>query len=141
MTVNQSAEIDEVTQSDRSSNLVMHDLDMQEGLDTLNSNQQVVLMTDGNQQVVITSEAQLGDGVLHVQGDNQTYILHTTKTEPEDLSFSIDREGEGLRQSIDLEAGAQAIQASAATAVQNVLRSLKESDKSILNHFFQTKIS
>ena len=38
----------------------------------------------------------------------------------------------GLRQ-IDLEAGAQAIQASAATAVQNVLRSLKESDKSILN--------
>ena len=140
MTVNQSAEIDEVTQSDRSSNLVMHDLDMQEGLDTLNSNQQVVLMTDGNQQVVITSEAQLGDGVLHVQGDNQTYILHTTKTEPEDLSFSIDREGEGLRQSIDLEAGAQAIQASAATAVQNVLRSLKESDKSILNQILPQHI-
>ena len=66
----------------------------------------------------------------------QTFMLETAslKSEPEDLSFSVAREGEaGIRHSIDLEAGAQAIQASAATAVQNVLRSLKESDKSLLN--------
>merc|ERR1719384_1677252 len=54
------------------------------------------------------------------------------KSEPEDLSFSVTRDV-NMRHSIDLEAGAQAIQASAANAVQNVLRSLKESDKTILN--------
>ena len=67
--------------------------------------------------------------------------------EPEDLSFGgnsssvagtsgNDDDDDVIRthhHHIDLEAGAQAIQASAATAVQNVLRSLKESDKSILN--------
>ena len=34
---------------------------------------------------------------------------------------------------MNLEAGAQAIQASAAAAVQNVIRSLKEHDKNVLN--------
>ena len=79
---------------------------------------------------------------MHQGPDNQTFILHSAigKTEPEDLSFGVDRGEEGLRQSIDLEAGAQAIQASAATAVQNVLRSLKESDKSILNQILPQHI-
>ena len=100
---------------------------------------QVIMMTntEGEQQpVVITSagitpltngaglQAQAGLGLVD---QSQSYMLESganLKTEPEDLSF---------RQSIDLEAGAQAIQASAANAVQNVLRSLKESDKTILN--------
>ena len=38
------------------------------------------------------------------------------------------------------QAGAQAIQASAATAVQNVLRSLKESDKSLLNQILPSHL-
>ena len=98
---------------------------------------QVIMMTntEGEQQhVVITSAgitpltngsgSQVQAGVSIV--DQQSYMLESAslKSEPEDLSF---------RQSIDLEAGAQAIQASAANAVQNVLRSLKESDKTILN--------
>jgi len=106
---------------------------------------QVIMMTNANgeqQQVVISSAggaAPLANGgtqVIQVQSGvgGQTFMLETSnmKSEPEDLSFSVSRE-EGMRHSIDLEAGAQAIQASAATAVQNVLRSLKESDKSILN--------
>jgi len=105
---------------------------------------QVIMMTNSNgeqQQVVISSAGggtPLANGtqVIQVQSGvgGQTFMLETSnlKSEPEDLSFSVSRE-EGMRHSIDLEAGAQAIQASAATAVQNVLRSLKESDKSILN--------
>ena len=99
---------------------------------------QVIMMTntEGEQQhVVITSAGltPLTNGSVVSQGqagvslvDQQSYMLESAslKSEPEDLSF---------RQSIDLEAGAQAIQASAANAVQNVLRSLKESDKTILN--------
>jgi len=99
---------------------------------------QVIMMTntEGEQQhVVITSAGltPLTNGSVVSQGtagvnivDQQSYMLEAAslKSEPEDLSF---------RQSIDLEAGAQAIQASAANAVQNVLRSLKESDKTILN--------
>jgi transcription factor CP2-like protein len=107
---------------------------------------QIVVMPNGEQQVVISS-GQGGAG--HLANGNQVvqvqaggpgsvhYLLEGgghLKSEPEDLSFSVGREqGAVLRHSIDLEAGAQAIQASAATAVQNVLRSLKESDKSLLN--------
>jgi len=147
MTVNGVEGVEEVAPPDQETQLVMQEMDIQDsGLQTIvgagGEQQQVVMMTNGDghqQQVVITSDGghlMATDNVIHVQGDNnQTFVLHTSKTEPEDLSFSVgDRpahEG-GLRQ-IDLEAGAQAIQASAATAVQNVLRSLKESDKSILN--------
>ena len=94
---------------------------------------QVIMMTSasGDQQhVVITSSGGItpltnGAQVIQVQSGLQeaAYLLDSAnmKSEPEDLSFS-------HQPSIDLEAGAQAIQASAANAVQNVLRSLKESD-------------
>lgn len=110
--------------------------------------QQVVMMTTANgeqHQVVITEDGQLLNGQLMMQGGQETFVLHTGgggKVEPEDLSFggsgssNNGHDDDVIRTShhhIDLEAGAQAIQASAATAVQNVLRSLKESDKSILN--------
>ena len=100
---------------------------------------QVIMMTntEGEQQPVVITSAGItpltnGAGLQTQSGlglvdQSQSYMLESganLKTEPEDLSF---------RQSIDLEAGAQAIQASAANAVQNVLRSLKESDKTILN--------
>ena len=114
---------------------------------------QVVIMPNGEQQVVISSgqggggDLANGNQVVQVQsatgGGGVTqggvhYLLEgggSLKSEPEDLSFSVQRHEGGVmhRHSIDLEAGAQAIQASAATAVQNVLRSLKESDKSLLN--------
>ena len=105
---------------------------------------QVVIMPNGEQQVVISSGQQVANGNQVVQlqsggSQNVHYLLEGgghLKSEPEDLSFSVQRETGGEMQrhgSIDLEAGAQAIQASAATAVQNVLRSLKESDKSLLN--------
>ena len=94
---------------------------------------QGIMMTSasGDQQhVVITSSGGItpltnGAQVIQVQSGLQeaAYLLDSAnmKSEPEDLSFS-------HQPSIDLEAGAQAIQASAANAVQNVLRSLKESD-------------
>jgi len=97
---------------------------------------QVIMMTntEGEQQHVVITSAGItpltNGAVSQVQAGlslvDQSYMLEAAnlKSEPEDLSF---------RQSIDLEAGAQAIQASAANAVQNVLRSLKESDKTILN--------
>ena len=114
---------------------------------------QVVIMPNGEQQVVISSGqgggGHLANGNQVVQVQSATggggvtqggvhYLLEgggSLKSEPEDLSFSVQRHEGGVmhRHSIDLEAGAQAIQASAATAVQNVLRSLKESDKSLLN--------
>ena len=114
---------------------------------------QVVIMPNGEQQVVISSgqggggDLANGNQVVQVQsatgGGGVTqggvhYLLEgggSLKSEPEDLSFSVQRHEGGVmhRHSIDLEAGAQAIQASPATAVQNVLRSLKESDKSLLN--------
>ena len=98
-------------------------------------------MLPGGQHVVITSESGLINGnLIQIQGDdNQTYLLQSapSKIEPEDLSFTSSTDHD---QGIDLEAGAQAIQASAATAVQNVLRSLKESDKSILNQILPPHI-
>lgn len=111
---------------------------------TIVQDQQVVMM-NGEQHVVITSEGGLVNGhqVVTVQGDDTTFLLHSSpvnKIEPEDLSFSVGRGDDDLRHSIDLEAGAQAIQASAAHAVQNVLRSLKESDKSILNQILPQHI-
>jgi len=115
---------------------------------------QVVIMPNGEQQVVISSgqsgPSHLANGnqVVQVQSGttagNVHYLLEGgghLKSEPEDLSFSVQREQGGLlRHSIDLEAGAQAIQASAATAVQNVLRSLKESDKSLLNQILPSHL-
>merc|ERR1719450_274668 len=92
---------------------------------------QVIMMTntDGEQQHVVITSAGItpltNGAVAQVQAGlslvDQNYMLEAAnlKSEPEDLSF---------RQSIDLEAGAQAIQASAANAVQNVLRSLKETE-------------
>ena len=99
---------------------------------------QVIMMTNAageEQHVVITSAGSIsqpslngGGQVIQVQsggglGDGG-YLLDSTsmKSEPEDLSFTVPRH------SMDLEAGAQAIQASAANAVQNVLRSLKETE-------------
>jgi hypothetical protein len=97
-----------------------------------------VMLQQGQETFVIQAAA--GSGGHIVAG-------HLGKVEPEDLSFGSSNGGGGglvgggghdddvirAHAHIDLEAGAQAIQASAATAVQNVLRSLKESDKSILN--------
>ena len=115
---------------------------------------QVIMMTNANgeqEHVVITSSGITplthGAQVIQVQaGPGPTladagYLLDPSnmKSEPEDLSFSVtpgprgEAEAGDMRHSIDLEAGAQAIQASAANAVQNVLRSLKESDKTIIN--------
>ena len=123
--------------------IVMQHVDMSSaaptpGLETMVEGQ-VIMMTGANgeqQPVVITSAGitPLSNGdhgqvtsVTSGAGDSITesvYMLETNtlKTEPEDLSFRDDQ----MRHSIDLEAGAQAIQASAANAVQNVLRSLKE---------------
>ena len=64
----------------------------------------------------------------------------STKSEPKDLSFSVTPgprgEAEDMRHSIDLEAGTQASEAT----VQNVLRSLKESDKTIINQILPSNM-
>jgi len=131
--------------------IVMQHVDMSSGLDTMVEGQ-VIMMTNANgeqQHVVITSSGVMpltnGAQVIQVQSGGETgindpgYLLDATsmKSEPEDLSFSVTRDV-NMRHSIDLEAGAQAIQASAANAVQNVLRSLKESDKTVINQMLPT---
>ena len=90
----------------------------------LEQGQQVVMVQGemGQQQIVITD----GSGsLIQIQGgqEGEQFVM---KTEPEDLSLV----GGEVREerSIDMEAGAQAIQASAAAAVQNVIRSLKDAD-------------
>ena len=101
----------------------------------LQQDQQVVMVTEGamaGQQIVITEGGVggLAPGTQVIQlGGGQTTVLDTSrplKTEPEDLSVVANT----ARTTINLEAGAQAIQASAAAAVQNVIRSLKDSEKS-----------
>merc|ERR1740129_1666525 len=106
---------------------------------------QVIMMTNaqGEQEhCVITSSGLTplthgGAQVIQVQaglGPTLTdagYLLDPSslKSEPEDLSFSVTP---GPR--------AEAIQASAANAVQNVLRSLKESDKTIINQILPSHV-
>merc|ERR550519_1056314 len=59
--------------------------------------------------------------------------MRNLKSEPEDLSVQQQQQQQQpTSRTINLEAGAQAIQASAAAAVQNVIRSLKDSDKMML---------
>ena len=97
---------------------------VEEGHIVLEQGQHVVMVTEGDmgqQQIVITDG---GAGLIHLQ-PGQQFVM---KSEPEDLSLVSGTGGSGGR-SIDMEAGAQAIQASAAAAVQNVIRSLKEPDK------------
>ena len=103
----------------------------------LGQSEQVVVVTEpgaggqgGGQQILIT-EGQLAPGtqVIQLQGGNgQQFVMRNLKSEPEDLSVQQQPGG----RTINLEAGAQAIQASAAAAVQNVIRSLKDSDKMML---------
>ena len=96
---------------------------------------QVIITSSGN--TPLTHRAQVtqvraGTGPTLTDAD---YLPDpsSTKSEPKDLSFSVTPgprgEAEDMRHSIDLEAGAQASEAT----VQNVLRSLKESDKTIIN--------
>lgn len=106
---------------------------------------QVVMMTNsgmGQQQIMITDSGGMGGTqVIQIHPGAQGVFMDTRnlKTEPEDLSVTVTRENSAktitanpLRH-VNMEAGAQAIQASAAAAVQNVIRSLKEQDKNILN--------
>ena len=98
-------------------------------------------------QVIITSSGNTplthGAQVIQVQsGPGPTltdagYLLDPSsmKSEPKDLSFSVtpgprgEAEAGDMRRSIDLEAGTQASEA----MVQNMLWSLKDSDKTITN--------
>ena len=99
--------------------------------------EQVVVVTEpaagghGGAQQILIAEGQLAPGtqVIQLQGGNgQQFVMRNLKSEPEDLSVQQQPGG----RTINLEAGAQAIQASAAAAVQNVIRSLKDSDKMML---------
>jgi len=109
---------------------------VEEGHIVLEQDQQVVMVTEGEmgqQQIVITDGAggfAPGTQVIQIHGtQGEQFVMDTRalKTEPEDLSLVGGREEQ--TRTINLEAGAQAIQASAAAAVQNVIRSLKDSDK------------
>ena len=99
--------------------------------------EQVVVVTEpaagdqGGQQILI-AEGQLSPGtqVIQLQGGNGQFVMRNLKSEPEDLS--VQQQQQPTTRTINLEAGAQAIQASAAAAVQNVIRSLKDSDKMML---------
>jgi len=109
---------------------------VEEGHIVLEQDQQVVMVTDGDmghQQIVITDGSggfAPGTQVIQIHGtQGEQFVMDTRalKTEPEDLSVVGGREDQ--TRTINFEAGAQAIQASAAAAVQNVIRSLKDSDK------------
>ena len=118
----------------------------EDGHIVLEQGQHVVMVTEGemgHQQIVITDGSQ---GLIHLQ-PGQQFVM---KSEPEDLSL-VTTAGSGGGRDIDMEAGAQAIQASAAAAVQNVIRSLKEPEKqqsvlhsilptSTANHHIQSQI-
>jgi len=102
--------------------------------------EQVVVVTEpavgghGGAQQILIAEGQLAPGtqVIQLQGGNgQQFVMRNLKSEPEDLSVQQQQQQPTTR-TINLEAGAQAIQASAAAAVQNVIRSLKDSDKMML---------
>jgi len=109
---------------------------VEEGHIVLEQDQQVVMVTEGDlgqQQIVITDGGggfAPGTQVIQLHGaQGEQFVMDTRalKTEPEDLSVVGGREDQS--RTINFEAGAQAIQASAAAAVQNVIRSLKDSDK------------
>lgn len=109
---------------------------VEEGHIVLEQDQQVVMVTEGEmgqQQIVITDGSggfAPGTQVIQIHGtQGEQFVMDTRalKTEPEDLSVVGGREDQ--TRTINFEAGAQAIQASAAAAVQNVIRSLKDSDK------------
>ena len=96
---------------------------VEEGAIVLEQGQHVVMVTEGEmggQQIVITDGGE--PRLIQLQPGGQ-FVM---KSEPEDLSLV---PGEAGGRNIDMEAGAQAIQASAAAAVQNVIRSLKEPEK------------
>ena len=105
---------------------------VEEGHIVLEQDQQVVMVTEGEmgqQQIVITDGSggfAPGTQVIQIHGtQGEQFVMDTRalKTEPEDLSVVGGREDQ--TRTINFEAGAQAIQASAAAAVQNVIRSLK----------------
>jgi len=112
---------------------------VEEGHIVLEQDQQVVMVTEGEmgqQQIVITDGGggfAPGTQVIQIHGaQGEQFVMTDTralKTEPEDLSVVGRDDHGGQTRTINLEAGAQAIQASAAAAVQNVIRSLKDSDK------------
>ena len=97
---------------------------VEEGAIVLEQGQHVVMVTEGEmggQQIVITDGGE--PRLIQLQsGVGGQFVM---KSEPEDLSLEAGAEG----RNIDMEAGAQAIQASAAAAVQNVIRSLKDPEK------------
>jgi len=109
---------------------------VEEGHIVLEQDQQVVMVTEGEmgqQQIVITDGSggfAPGTQVIQIHGaQGEQFVMDTRalKTEPEDLSVVGGRDDQS--RTINFEAGAQAIQASAAAAVQNVIRSLKDSEK------------
>jgi len=105
-------------------------------MQTVNDHQ-VVVVTEGSmgQQHIVITDGNLASGTQVIQLEDGNLVMDPSalKVEPEDLSV---REEErvvrlpGNRQ-INLEEGAQAIQASAAACVQNVIRNLnmKNQDK------------
>lgn len=107
--------------------------------------QQVVMVTQGGEvgpgghQLLLTTtseqgtgQGQFGPGTQLIQLQGEQYVMRNLKSEPEDLSVQQQQVVQHGTRTINLEAGAQAIQASAAAAVQNVIRSLKDSDKMML---------
>jgi len=105
--------------------------------------QHMVMVTQGDivqgqHQIMIadgTGQFPAGTQVIQLQGEQ--FVMRNFKTEPEAEDLSVQQQQQQQQQApttrtINLEAGAQAIQASAAAAVQNVIRSLKDSDKMML---------
>ncbi|XP_023323982.1 protein grainyhead [Eurytemora carolleeae] len=102
----------------------------------VDDHQQVVMLTGGEmgQQHIVITDGNLPPGaqVIQLPDGNHSIVMNSRvmKTEPEDLSV---REERGMvrlpgNRQINLEAGAQAIQASAAACVQNVIRNLNMKD-------------
>jgi len=84
----------------------------------------------GQQLLITESQLAAATQVIHLAPGQQQVVMRSLKSEPEDLSVA--QQQQQQHRTINLEAGAQAIQASAAAAVQNVIRSLKDSDKMML---------
>jgi len=112
---------------------------VEEGIIMQNVDNQMVMVSGGEmgqQHLVISTDGnQLAPGTQVIQIQDGSILVNTMKTEPEDLSVA-DERGRMLRlpsnRQINLEAGAQAIQASAAACVQNVMRKMKETDDGII---------
>jgi len=101
----------------------------------LGQDQQMVMVTQadmgGHQQIMITDgSGNFAPGTQVIQLQGEQFVMRSFKTEPEAEDLSVQQVPS--TRTINLEAGAQAIQASAAAAVQNVIRSLKDSDKMML---------